>query len=98
MTMHVDVQQNGQLISASIVGSCTIYEAADLRAALLPLATASEPVMIDLGAVSELDCAGLQILLALQKECALALFSNPSACVQQALDLLNLNRCFAIEA
>ncbi len=96
--MNVNIASGEHLITVTLAGSCTIFEAAELRSQLLPLVKATQPVMVDLGDVSELDSSGLQILLALQKECALALFSNPSACVQQVLDLLNLNRCFAIEA
>lgn len=96
--MNVSIETGDNLISVRITGSCTIYEAADFRAALLPLVASMAPVMVDLSGITELDCAGLQILLALQKECALVLFSHPGDSTQQVLDLLNLNRCFAIEA
>lgn len=96
--MIVRVEDASTLVKVAIEGDCTIYAAADLRAALLPLVKETRPVMVDLGGITELDCAGLQVLLALQKECALALFSNPAPCLRQALDLLNLNRTFAIEA
>jgi anti-anti-sigma factor len=96
--MIVRVEDASTLVNVAIEGDCTIYAAADLRAALLPLVKETRPVMVDLGGITELDCAGLQVLLALQKECALALFSNPAPCLRQALDLLNLNRTFAIEA
>ena len=96
--MIVRVEDASTLVNVSIEGECTIYAAADLRTALLPLVKDTRPLMVDLGGITALDCAGLQVLLALQKECSLALFCNPAVCLQQALDLLRLNRTFAIEA
>lgn len=95
--MNVRIESTDSLMNVHIDGDCTIHNAADLRTALLPLVKVSNPVMVDLSGISELDCAGLQILLALQKEGGLILFSHPATCVQQAMDLLNLNRTFAIE-
>lgn len=96
--MAIDIQTSPSLTQVTITGSCTIFEAADLRAQLLPVVATSTPVMVDVAGISEIDTAGLQVLLALQKQCALALFSQPSQAMQTALDLLNLNRCFSIEA
>lgn len=96
--MNVRIESTASLMNVKIEGDCTIYHAADLRTALLPLVKASNPVMVDLSGITELDCAGLQILLALQKEGGLVLFCHPATCVQQTMDLLNLNRTFAIEA
>lgn len=94
--MQVSIEAANNLVNVTLAGSCTIFEAADLRTALLPLVKETRPVMLDLAGISELDCAGLQVLLALQKECALALFSQPGPATRQALDLLNLNRTFAV--
>ncbi|MDU9392537.1 STAS domain-containing protein [Pseudomonas sp. zfem002] len=52
-------------------GDLTIYEASDTRQALLALlAQDPGPWALDLGAVDELDSAGLQLLLSLQKTLA----------------------------
>ena len=96
--MDIQIESGNNMTCVTISGSCTIFEAADLRARLLPLVRETLPVMVDVSAISEIDCAGLQVLLALQKESALALFTQPGPALQQALDLLNLNRCFSIEA
>jgi anti-anti-sigma factor len=48
-----------------ISGDMTVYSAAELKAALLAANPASTKVKtLDLSAVSEMDCAGLQLLLA----------------------------------
>ncbi len=96
--MPVDIETSPGLTQVKISGSCTIFEAAELRQMLLPVAAVTTPVVVDLSAISDIDTAGLQVLLALQKQCAMALFSKPSRAMQTALDLLNLNRCFSIEA
>ena len=96
--MPIEITTSPALTQVKISGGCTIFDAADLRQQLLPLVTASTPVVVDLAEITEIDTAGLQVLLALQKQCALALFSRPSPAMQTALDLLNLNRCFSIEA
>src|SRR5262245_6882614 len=48
-----------------VSGDMTVYSAAELRTALLAAKPASSKVKsIDLSAVGEMDCAGLQLLLA----------------------------------
>ena len=96
--MNVVIESGAGQTQVSISGGCTIFEAADLRAQLLPLADSSGLLVVNLAAISEIDTAGVQVLLALQKQTPLTLFTGPAAAVVQALDLLNLNRCFSIEA
>jgi len=76
----------------SVQGEMTIYRAGELAAELLAAACrATAAVRIDLSEVTELDTAGLQILLMLRRAVAargvhLELV-RPSACVQEVLEL-----------
>ncbi len=51
-----------------IEGEMTIYRAAELRQTLLAALAQTEELEVDLSAVTELDGAGVQILIAAKKE------------------------------
>lgn len=53
-----------------IKGELTIYTAAALQQLLLDALNAGSKVEIDLSEVSEMDCAGLQLLIAARREAA----------------------------
>lgn len=77
----------------------TIYGAATLQARLQGLLSSGDDIVLDLADVCELDCAGVQLLLLLQRECQ-ALHrrlrvSALSAAAREVLDLLNLPRLIA---
>ena len=55
----------------AIEGELTIYRAADLKTALLEALRATQVLEVNLAGVSELDTAGLQVLM-LAKQTALA--------------------------
>ncbi len=81
----------------AVEGELTIYTAAEMKekfGALLESAS----IDIDLAQVSEIDTAGLQLLLLLQRECAKReksiSFSNPSEAVQSCWSLCNLSETF----
>lgn len=58
---------NSQTLIA-IAGECTIYTAAEARARLLDdVSGLQQPVQLDLKGVTEIDTAGVQLLLMLQK-------------------------------
>jgi len=79
----------------TIDGDFTIVRAAELREALLArLATAPSELALDLGAVSDFDSAGVQLLLATRRSLAeagaqLHIVATSSA-VRQALALFGL--------
>lgn len=86
----------------SIEGELTIYTAADTKARLLPLLAQCSTLEIDLSQVSELDSAGVQLLLLAQRECEkrngrLHLHGH-SAAVSEALEMCNLTEIFAAPA
>lgn len=81
-----------------IEGEMTIYRAAELKQALLASLDQAEELEIDLTAVTELDSAGVQILIlakkqALEKHRKLRLIAHSPA-VLDVLDLLNLAAYF----
>lgn len=79
--------------SVRLEGDLTIYTAAQLKEQVLAELTTRERLTLDLSAVSEIDTAGLQVLLLAGRE-ALAAGKNfsiaqASGCVTEALQLAN---------
>ena len=77
-----------------LAGEFNIYQAAQLKDELQVLLGSHPQLEIDLGAVTDFDCSGVQILLFLKREAqrqgrSLA-FSNHAPAVREVLDLLNL--------
>ena len=72
----------------------SVFSAAALRERLLAALDASPRVEVNLAAVSDIDSAGVQLLIAAQREAARQqkelCFSEPSAAVEAILDLLQL--------
>jgi anti-anti-sigma factor len=56
--------------SLRLSGELTIYHAADLKQALLPLAEQAGAWALDLSGVTDVDSAGIQILLAARRTLA----------------------------
>jgi anti-anti-sigma factor len=77
-------------------GELTIYRAAELKAQMLPLPADGSAVEIDLAGVSEIDTAGVQLLLLARREAlaaqrALRLVGHSRA-IRDVLTLLDLHR------
>jgi anti-sigma B factor antagonist len=77
-----------------IDGEMTIYTAADTKARLMPLLAQCPLLEIDLSKVSEMDSAGLQLLILAKRECAqrngdLRLIGHSPA-VLEVLDMCNM--------
>ncbi|MEN3112274.1 lipid asymmetry maintenance protein MlaB [Uliginosibacterium paludis] len=81
-----------------LAGELTIYAAAELKPRLLDQLHRREALEIDLAGVSELDCAGVQVMLMLQNEARLLgrklSWSGHSEVVRQQLGTLNLGHAF----
>lgn len=76
--MTVKTRKQGDVCKISLEGDVTIYEAAQVYAKLQKqLASACMSFEMDLHAVSELDTAGVQILLSFKRE-AMATGKNVS--------------------
>jgi len=85
--------------SLRIEGELTIYTAADTKTRLVEaLAAADRGLDIDLAEVSEIDSAGLQLLLLAKREAAArggeVALVNHSAAVLECFDLCNMTATF----
>lgn len=65
MPLHIETGEYKTLVKIS--GEMTIYTAAELKQALTPLLYRQQALELDLSQVSEMDSAGLQLLLAAKK-------------------------------
>lgn len=79
-------------------GEMTIYTAADTKARLMPLLAQCTELEIDLSQVSEMDSAGLQLLILAKRECmarsgSLHLVGHSPA-VLEVLDMCNMTAFF----
>lgn len=66
MSVHV-VQENGGA-RVTIQGDMTIYQAAELKPALLAGLEGAQDIELNLSEVSDMDTAGFQLLLMLKRE------------------------------
>jgi anti-sigma B factor antagonist len=76
-----------------VEGELTIYTAAETREKFAALLQTEQPIEIDLSQVSEIDTAGLQLLLLARREASARektlTFTDPSAAVQSCWQLCN---------
>ncbi len=82
----------------ALEGELTIYRAAELKPLLLAALPGTGPIELNLAEVSEVDTAGLQLLMLLRRE-AQALgralhLRSPSLAMVEALELLDLAAWF----
>jgi anti-sigma B factor antagonist len=79
----------------AIQGELSIFTAADLRQQLLDAIQAGQEVEVDLSQVSEIDSAGMQLMVAAKREASgrnqLLHFTGHSQAVFEALELCNLS-------
>jgi len=83
-------------------GECTIYRAAELKPLLLDALKPSGRVILDLSGVSEIDSAGVQLLLLAKRQaealsCEFSL-SAPSPAVAEVFQVLDLHGQFGLQA
>lgn len=87
--------QEPSLGHLSLSGEITIYAAAEIKDLLVDRLAANEALEVDLAGVSELDCAGVQLLLMLSLEAQRAQkplrWCGHSHVVLQVLSRLNLS-------
>lgn len=101
--MNIDDRRDGERRTLALAGELTIYAAAEAKAPLLapllaPLADCGE-LVIDLAGVSEIDSAGLQLLLLVRREAVAAgrplAFADASPAVAELVALYGLDAWFA---
>jgi anti-sigma B factor antagonist len=87
MTLQIQSKRGSVLLS----GEMNIYTARETAEKLLPLLRNAKSPAVDLGQVAELDCSGLQILLAARRDAVAAgkdlRILAASAAVRDVLDL-----------
>lgn len=85
-----------------IEGEFTIFTAAEIRARLLDAMNESDQIEVDLSGVSEMDTAGLQIILAARMDAAnrhkQLSFIGSSRAVGDVMAIYGLAECFATQA
>lgn len=92
MTINA-VDQNGT-VHIAIQGDMTIYTASEQKNQLAGYLKPKRELQIDLAAVSEIDSAGLQLLLWLKQEAGQLSLINHSRAVVEVLELLHLTAHF----
>ncbi len=96
--MSANPRRKKRACCARIEGDMTIYTAAEIKPTLLSLLEGCTEAEVDLSQVTEIDAAGLQLLLLAKREAARAgktlRFANHSQTVVECLDLCNLTAVF----
>ncbi len=88
--MTVTTLMPGPDMRIAFSGDLTIAEAAETRDALALALTTSETLELDLGALENIDVAGLQVLLALLLEKHPVSLTNPSEALRKVVRLLHI--------
>lgn len=96
--MSHEEKTGGNASQFALAGEMTIYRAAELKAAMLPEIERAQEVGIDLSRVSEIDSAGLQLMVAAKLEAIRRgkelHFTGHSKAVTDMLDLCGLGGFF----
>ncbi len=91
--MGLTILEKGETCRVSLDGDVTVGTAAQLKTALAAAIMEHTETEVDLGAVEEMDTAGLQLML-MAKRCEdkTVRFINHSAAVLRVLELANLGQ------
>lgn len=96
--MNAKSRQKANTCTAKVEGEMTIYTAAEIKPTLIALLDGCNEAELDLSQVSEIDSAGLQLLLLTKREASEAgkqlRFVRHSPAVVECLDLCNLAAVF----
>lgn len=92
--MDVVIREHAECTHVEVDGELTIYSAAESKTHFLKALSLGAKIEVDLAAVTEIDTAGLQLMLMLKRESqqrgkTLA-FTHHSAVVREMIELLNL--------
>jgi len=90
--------QNAGVVQVAVRDDMTIYTALEQKRQLFAYLTAARRLQIDLGGVTEIDGAGVQLLMFLKREALVhhidLSLARHSRAVVEALELLNLGKYF----
>ena len=88
--MGLNVSEYDGVCRVLLDGEITIYTVAELKSGLIPVLQAHDETEVDLGAVEEMDTAGLQLMLMVKRcEGKKVRFINHSPAVLRLLELAN---------
>jgi anti-sigma B factor antagonist len=89
--MNIQVEHTGNGTRVKLAGELTIYTAAEIKAALAEVMVESGEIEIDLSGITEIDTAGLQLMLIAKRNPGTVVrFVNHPASVLRLIDLANL--------
>lgn len=89
MSAHVDYEEKSARVT--LAGELTIYTAAEIKAALAEAMETSSAIEVDLSGVTEIDTAGLQLMLIAKRNPVTEVrFVNHPETVLRLVDLANL--------
>lgn len=89
--MSIDVKCDSDVAQATLTGELNIYTVAEIKAGLASCMELADRVEVDLFGVSDIDTAGLQLMLIAKREPGKDVrFVNHPACVLRLIDLANL--------
>ena len=89
--MSLDIARDDGQTRVRFSDELNIYNAAAIRDALLALPADGSPCHLDLGDVIEIDCAGLQLLLATLRSLPASRLERCSTAVRDCLALCGLD-------
>ena len=89
---------NEKVLQLAIEGELTIFRVAELKEVIMPAISLSQEVEVDLSRVSDIDAAGLQLMISAKLEAwehsKTLHFIGHSATVTDAIDLCGLSGFF----
>ena len=89
--MSVDIEHQGTSARVTLSGELTIYSVAEIKSALAEAMEQASEIEVDLSAVTEIDTAGLQLMLIVKRHPDSDVrFVNHPPEVLRLVDLANL--------
>ena len=89
--MGIEIRRDGGRAEMALTGELSIYTVAEIKDALAKLLAHADDVEIDLSGISEMDTAGLQLMLIAKRYPGKAVrFVRHSSVVLRLVDLANL--------
>ncbi len=92
--MTINVIETDGFLNVAVVGEMTIYNVSEQKNKLIEFLSSAIELQVDLSAVTEIDSAGLQLLLWLKQEVTNLKLINHSQAVVNVFQLLNLAMYF----
>ncbi len=92
--MTINAIEADGVLNVAVVGEMTIYNVSEQKNKLIEFLSSAIELQVDLSAVTEIDSAGLQLLLWLKQEVTNLKLINHSQAVVNVFQLLNLAMYF----